>query len=152
MMKTLVKIAGVAALALGLTSAAEAGSRVGVLRCHIQGGEGYVVGSSHAARCFFKGDNGQHERYAGRMSKLGVDLGVTHDTVLVWAVIAPSDVRRHALAGEYVGAQAGATLGIGGGANVLVGGNAGTVSLQPLSLQQETGVAIAAGVGRLELR
>ncbi len=150
-MKALLKIAGVALLALGLTSAAEAATRIGVLRCHIQGGEGYVVGSSHEARCLFKGDNGKNERYAGRMSKLGVDLGVTRETVLVWAVFAPSAIARHALAGEYVGAQAGATLGIGGGANVLVGGNAGTVSLQPLSLQHETGVAIAAGVGKLEL-
>ena len=41
-MKAFVKIAGVALLALGLTSAAEAAARIGVLRCHIQGGEGYV--------------------------------------------------------------------------------------------------------------
>ena len=151
-MKALVKIAGVALLALGLSSAAEAATRIGVLRCQIQGGEGFVVGSSHEARCFFKGDNGKNERYAGRMSKLGVDLGVTRETVLVWAVFAPSDIRHHALAGDYIGGQASATIGIGGGANALVGGNAGTVSLQPLSLQHETGVAIAAGVGRLELR
>ena len=151
-MKALLKIAGVALLALGLTSAAEAATRIGVLRCHIQGGEGLVVGSTHGARCVFQGDNGRHEHYTGRMSKIGLDLGVTHSTVLVWAVFAPSDVAHHALAGEYGGAQAGATLGIGGGANVLVGGNAGTVSLQPLSLQHETGVAVAAGVGMLELR
>ena len=89
-MKAFVKLAGVALLALGLTSAAEAAARIGVLRCHIQGGEGYVIGSSHGARCFFKGDDGRHERYVGRMSKLGVDLGVTHENVLVWAVFAPS--------------------------------------------------------------
>ena len=151
-MKAFVKLAGVALLALGLTSAAEAATRIGVLRCHIQGGEGYVIGSSHGARCFFKGDDGRHERYVGRMSKLGVDLGVTRENVLVWVVFAPSAVRHHALAGEYIGAQAGATIGIGGGANVLVGGNAGTVSLQPLSLEHKTGVAVAAGAGRLELR
>jgi hypothetical protein len=45
-MKAFVKLAGVALLALGLTSAAEAAARIGVLRCHIQGGEGYVIGSS----------------------------------------------------------------------------------------------------------
>ena len=82
------------------------------------------------------------------MSKLGVDLGVTHETVLVWAVFAPSALGRHALAGDYVGGQASATLGIGGGANALIGGNAGTISLQPLSLEHETGVALAAGAGR----
>lgn len=151
-MKALGKIAGVALLALGLTSAAEAASRVGVLRCEIQGGQGYVVGSSHQARCLFTGDNGRHEKYAARMSKIGVDLGVTRDTVVTWVVVAPSNVRRHALAGSYVGAQAGAAIGIGGGVNVLVGGNYGTVSLQPLSVQHQTGVNVAAGVGQLELR
>ncbi len=151
-MKALVKIAGVALLALGLTSAAEAATRIGVLHCHVQAGEGLVVGSTHEVRCLFKADNGRHERYAGRINKIGLDVGATRSTHIVWAVFAPSQVSRHALAGEYLGAQASATLGVGGGANVLVGGNAGTVSLQPLSLQDETGVAIAAGVGELKLR
>ena len=70
----------------------------------------------------------------------------------MWVVFAPSAVRHHALAGEYIGAQAGAAIGIGAGVNVLVGGNAGTVSLQPLSLEHKTGVAVAAGVGKLDLR
>jgi hypothetical protein len=151
-MKTLVKIAGVALLALGLSSAADAATRVGVLRCHIQGGEGMVIGSSREARCFYKGDNGKHERYAAHMNKFGVDLGVTHENLLVWAVFAPSALGRHALAGTYAGATAAVTIGIGGGANVLIGGSANTISLQPLSLTHETGVAVAAGVGELQLR
>jgi hypothetical protein len=151
-MKSLLKIAGVALLALGFTSAANADARVGVLRCHIEGGAGLIIGSSHQARCFYRGDDGRHERYAGQLSKLGVDLGVTQDNVLVWAVVAPAAPRRHALAGDYVGAQAGAAIGIGGGANVLVGGGRNSFSLQPLSLEHKTGLSIAAGVGRLELR
>jgi Protein of unknown function (DUF992) len=152
MMKTLVKIAGVALLALGLSSAAEAAARIGVLRCQIQGGAGFVVGSSHPARCIYKGDDGKTERYAAKLNKFGVDLGVTREVVLVWAVFAPSALRRHALAGDYVGGTATVSIGIGGGANALIGGNAGTVSLQPLSLTHETGVAVAAGVGELSLR
>ncbi len=151
-MKSFVKIAGLALLALGMTTAAQADARVGVLRCHIQGGQGLIIGSSHQVRCFYMGDDGRHERYAGQLSKLGVDLGVTHENVLVWAVIAPAAPRRHALAGDYVGAQAGAALGIGGGANVLIGGGKGSFSLQPLSLEHKTGVSVTAGAGRLELR
>ena len=151
-MKTLVKIAGAALLALGLSSAADAATRVGVLRCQIQSGPGFIIGSSHAARCIYQGDNGKKEHYAGKLNKLGVDLGVTHDTTLVWAVFAPSVLGRHALAGEYVGGTATVSIGIGGGANALIGGNAGTVSLQPLSLTHETGVGVAAGVGELQLR
>jgi hypothetical protein len=150
-MKSFVKIAGAVMIALGLTSAAQADTRVGVLRCQIQGGAGYIIGSSHKARCFYRGDDGRRERYAGRLSKLGVDLGVTHNNILIWAVFAPASLRRHALAGNYVGAQAGAAFGIGGGANVLVGGGRNSISLQPLSLEHKTGVSLTAGVGRLEL-
>jgi len=151
-MKALVKIAGVALLALGLTSAANAATRIGVLRCHVQGGGTFVVGSAHDARCVFKSENGRREHYLGRMSRIGLDLGVTGHAVLVWAVFAPSEIRHHALAGEYLGASADVAAGIGGGANVLVGGNDRTISLQPLSLQRETGVAAGAGASRLQLR
>ena len=151
-MKTFVRIAGAALLALGLTSAADATARIGVLRCHVQGGEGFVVGSVHRARCTFKSEGGRREHYRGRVSRIGLDLGVTGHAVLVWAVFAPSEIRHHALAGDYLGASADVTAGIGGGANVLVGGNPGTISLQPLSLQHETGVAVGAGASRLELR
>ncbi len=151
-MKTCAKIASVALIALGLTSAANAATRVGVLRCHVQGGEGFVVGSVHEARCVFKSESGRREHYMGRVSRIGLDLGVTNHAILVWAVFAPSEITHRALAGEYFGASADVTAGIGGGANVLVGGNGGTISLQPLSWQRETGVAAGAGASRLDLR
>lgn len=151
-MKTLVKIAGAALLALGITSAADASTRIGVLRCHIEGGEGFVIGSARDARCVFTNENGHREHYLGHVSRIGLDVGVKHHSVLVWAVFAPSAIRHHALAGDYVGASADASIGIGGGANVLIGGNASTISLQPLSLQHDVGVAAGAGAAHLELR
>jgi hypothetical protein len=151
-MKSLVKFAGAALLALGLASAADAAPRIGLLTCEIQAGPGFVIGSSHAARCTFKGDNGRIEHYAGRMNKFGVDLGIKSEVVLAWAVFAPSALGRHALAGGYVGATADVAIGLGLGANVLIGGNAGTISLQPLSLTHSKGLAVAAGVGELTLR
>ncbi len=151
-MKAFVRTAGVALLALGLTSAANAATRIGVLRCHVQGSEGFAVRSVQEAHCVFKSESGHREHYMGRVSHIGLDVGVVSHAVLVWAVFAPSEIRHHALAGEYLGASAHATAGIGGGANVLLGGNGGTISLQPLSLQHETGVAAGAGAAKLELR
>jgi hypothetical protein len=55
------------------------------------------------------------------------------------------------LTGTYVGASAEATLAAGLGANVLVGGSNRAVALQPLSVQGQIGLNVAAGIGTLEL-
>jgi hypothetical protein len=151
-MKALITAIGGVALAFGLISAANGATRVGVLRCHVHGGASYIVGSAHKARCVFTSESGRSERYWGRVKRVGLDLGYTHGAAVTWAVFAPSDLGRRALAGDYAGASADIAAGIGGGANVLVGGNAHTISLQPLSLQTETGLAVGAGASVLELR
>ena len=71
---------------------------------------------------------------------------------MVWTVFAPSNKKFGALAGQYGGASAEATVGAGLGANVLVGGSNRTVTLQPLSVQGQTGLNLAVGVSGLELR
>ena len=55
------------------------------------------------------------------------------------------------LAGTYTGATAEVSVAAGLGANVLVGGSNRTVALQPLSVQGQVGLDIAAGIGQLEL-
>jgi hypothetical protein len=70
---------------------------------------------------------------------------------MVWAVYAPTTRRFGALAGNYSGATAEATVGAGLGANVLVGGSDRTVALQPLSVQGQAGLNVAAGVAELTL-
>jgi Protein of unknown function (DUF992) len=73
--------------------------------------------------------------------------------VLVWAVFAPGPyVGPGALAGDYVGATGSATIGVGVGANVLVGGSNRSISLQPLSIEGNTGLNVAAGIGAITLR
>ena len=57
-----------------------------------------------------------------------------------------------ALSGDYVGATAEATVGAGLGANALIGGSNRTVTLQPLSVQGQAGLNVAAGVAGLTLR
>lgn len=88
-----------------------------------------------------------------RFQKFGLDIGQTSRGVLAWAVFAPtSGPRRGALAGDYAGADASVTVGAGLGANVLVGGFDRSFTLQPLSVEAQSGLALAAGVASMTLR
>jgi Protein of unknown function (DUF992) len=147
-----------AALALALATvpatAQEAGrTRVGTLICNISPGVGMIVGGQRQLSCIFASARGRaRETYEGTVSTLGLDIGATSGGQLTWAVFAPTTLRRAALAGTYVGATAGGTVGAGAGANLLVGGSDRTVALQPVSVQAQTGMNIAAGVSTMELR
>jgi hypothetical protein len=143
-----------AALAYGAPAQAQGGVRVGTLSCHVAAGWGFVFGSSKALRCVFSpGPAGHPEHYFGRINKFGVDIGYTQGGVLVWAVFAPStNIGPGVLSGTYAGATASATVGVGAGANVLVGGSGRSISLQPVSIEGNTGLNVAAGVGSITLR
>jgi len=95
---------------------------------------------------------GPPQNYVGSIDKFGVDIGYTKGGVLVWTVLAPTtSPAPGSLAGAYGGATASATVGAGGGANVLVGGSGKTITLQPLSIEGNTGLNVAAGVAALTL-
>jgi hypothetical protein len=142
----------VSSLALASTGAEAAGVKIGVLNCHVDGGVGFIIGSSKDVDCVFHRSNGRNEHYTGSIGKLGVDIGITSETVLGWVVFAPGLTRPGSLKGSYTGASAEATVGLGIGANVLVGGFKQSINLQPLSLQAQTGLNVAAGVASLHLR
>jgi hypothetical protein len=147
-------LAATAALAaLALPGAAQAQTRVGVLECRVGAGVGMIITSSKALSCRFRParGGGVRDRYVGTVRRFGLDIGATRAGAIVWAVFAPSSLGRGALSGTYVGASAEATVGAGLGANVLVGGSNRTISLQPLSVQAQTGLNIAAGVGEIDL-
>lgn len=132
---------------------AQGGAQVGSLTCNVAGGWGFVFGSSKAVRCTFARAGGRPEHYAGSINKFGVDIGYTQGGVLVWGVFAPTaNLAPGALSGTYVGATGSATVGVGAGANVLVGGSNRTISLQPVSIEGNTGLNIAAGIGSITLR
>jgi hypothetical protein len=147
-------IAAGAVLAPGTSAQAQSGVRIGTLSCNVAGGWGFVFGSSKAMRCTLSpGPAGHPEHYYGRINKFGVDIGYTSGGVLVWAVFAPTaNVAPGSLTGDYAGATASATVGVGAGANVLVGGSNHTISLQPLSIEGNTGLNVAAGIGAITLR
>jgi hypothetical protein len=96
---------------------------------------------------FAPAGGGPPEAYLGRIDEFGVALGAVNQGHLVWGVIAPSTgVPRGALSGTYRGVGAQATAGAGMGANVLVGESSLAFSLQPISVQSQTGLNIAGGV------
>ena len=147
-------VAAAVAFAGAASAADHGGVKVGTLACHVSSGWGFIFGSSRDLHCDFhpsKAAGG--ERYAGAISKFGVDIGYTSGGELIWEVFAPSsDMRHGALQGDYAGATAGATVGVGLGAHVLVGGLDKSIALQPLSIEGNTGLNVAAGVGAINLK
>jgi hypothetical protein len=123
------------------------GVRIGYLDCTIGSGVGYVLGSAKEADCAFRSAMGGEaiDHYTGVVRKMGIDLGFTTRTRLIWAVFAPTAGYHHgSLSGLYQGATAEATLGAGVGANVLVGGTAGSIHLQTVSVTGQLGLNVAA--------
>jgi len=137
---------------LGTTPASAAATvKAGVLTCHVSSGWGFVFGSSRSLRCTYSG-SGHVEHYVGQIKKWGVDIGYVQSGVIVWGVFAPTtDLGAGALAGSYGGATGGASVGVGADANVLVGGSNSEISLQPVSLEGDKGLNIAAGIGSITL-
>ena len=154
MIRTLIGVAVLTVAVSGSASAqAQGRAKVGTLTCDISGGIGMIIGSQKQVQCLFTpSEAGPREVYVGSIRKFGLDLGATTGGEMVWTVYAPTTGRIAALAGDYVGATAEATVGAGLGANVLVGGSDWTVALQPVAVQGQTGLNVAAGVTELELR
>ena len=127
--------------------------QAGVLQC--QGGQnvGFVVGSVTSFECVFQSAGRRPEPYIANVRRVGLDIGVTEQTQFAWAVTAP-DVRvpRGALAGSYGGIGATASVGVGFGGNFLVGGPGNAYGLQPVSVQGQTGLNVAAGIAAIDLQ
>jgi hypothetical protein len=148
----LLGIAATTLLAIG-AHAQQSRVQLGVLECRGGATVGFIVGSVTNLGCVLRSDGRPDSPYVATIRKVGLDLGITQETALAWAVFAP--VERFGpgdLAGSYAGAQGSASIGVGLGANVLVGGSQNSIALQPLSLQGSTGVNVALGLEDLELR
>jgi hypothetical protein len=127
--------------------------QVGILECRGGASIGFVVGSVTNLGCVLRVDGAPEDRYIATIRKVGLDLGITQESALAWGVYAPvARLGPGDLAGDYAGAQGSATLGVGVGGNVLIGGSNKSIALQPLSVQGQVGVNIAAGLESLELR
>jgi hypothetical protein len=141
-----------ALLAASIGSAQAQGVKAGQLDCNVAAGVGLVIGSQRNVSCTFTpAAPGPIEHYTGTISKLGLDIGVTGGGTMVWLVVAAAPWQRGALQGSYVGGSAEASVIAGVGANALVGGLNRSFALQPLSVQGQVGLNIAAGIAGLEL-
>ncbi len=150
----------IALLALMLASAvpapasAQSQSQAGTLTCQLRPTIGLIIGSRQRMSCVFSMANtGRRETYEGRITRLGLDIGVSAGGRMVWLVNARGDrLPPRALTGLYVGASGEIALGVGVGANALVGGSDKSIVLQPLSLEASVGVNLALGVAGLRLQ
>jgi Protein of unknown function (DUF992) len=154
-MGRLLVLAGIAATLLISSAHAQAPMnrvRVGVLECRGGASIGFVVGSVANLGCVLRVEGLPEDRYIATIRKVGLDLGITQETALAWGVFAPvAQLAPGDLTGTYAGAQGSASLGVGVGGNVLVGGSNNTIALQPLSVQGQVGINVAAGLESLEL-
>ncbi|OKO74950.1 hypothetical protein AC629_34550 [Bradyrhizobium sp. NAS80.1] len=127
--------------------------RVGVLECRGGASIGFVVGSVTNLGCVLRAEGLPEDRYVATIRKVGLDIGITQETALAWGVFAPVErLGPGDLSGNYAGAQGSASVGVGLGGNVLVGGSNNSIALQPLSVQGQVGLNVAAGLADLELR
>ncbi len=124
----------------------------GLLTCNIEGGTGFIVGSSKNMNCSFESADGSVERYTGNVKKFGIDIGTTDSATVKWVVLAPTkNIGEGSLRGQYGGLSGEATAGVGVGANAMIGGSDRSIILQPFSGQVQTGLNIAVGIGTMTL-
>jgi hypothetical protein len=125
----------------------------GTLTCRGTGSVGLILGSKQRLSCIFeKAGSGGRTPYNARITRIGLDLGIKGTNVMIWTVLASSEEPpASALVGRYAGVSANASVGLGVGANALLGGARNSIVLQPLSIQVQSGLNIAAGVKGLSL-
>lgn len=138
---------------LSVNPAAADKSKIGVLTCISGPKIGLILGSTVKLKCNFVNFRNETEHYTGRMNRLGLDLGITAGTAIIWGVLAvQKNYTPGSLAGTYVGVSLEQTTVLGTGVNVLVGGSKRSITLQPFSGQGQVGLSIAAGVAKFSLR
>ncbi len=156
MKTTAITFAALAAVSLAAAAPAlaQAKIRAGTLTCSGGAGVGLILGSKKSYDCAYTSASGRHnEQYSASITKIGLDIGVTGESTMVWTVLASTDaLAERGLTGTYAGATADVAIGIGGGAKVLVGGSNNSIALQPVSVQGQTGLNLTVGVAELSIR
>jgi hypothetical protein len=114
---TTAALAFAAALVVPANGQAVERVELGVLECTVDGGTGFIFGSTKDLRCTFNpaDDMRAAEPYFGVISRFGIDIGSTSQGTIAWAVLAPTTDMwaPGALAGNYVGIGGEATAGVG---------------------------------------
>ncbi len=145
--------ASFAAFLFTAAAPAQAGE-IGLLTCKSPATTGYILWSSTAYDCWFNSSvGGGKQHYTAVINRAGAEIGWSGNITLAWLVIAASGkVGQGTLDGGYIGASAGAAIGVGARANALVGGLPNSFTLQPVSVEGETGLNVRATVTGLWLQ
>jgi hypothetical protein len=152
MLRRFAPLAG-AAIVLAVAGPAFANTQIGILKCDTSIGIGEIIQRKQTMTCVFTRTDGGTENYTGKIHQYGVAIGMVKEGHLAWAVIAATPASGSGLlAGKYAGVEASVAAGLGLGADVLVGGTGDALSLQPIALEAEPGLNIAAGVEQVELK
>lgn len=140
-------------LLFGTDAFAAKSVNLGTLVCDMSKGIGLIIIEKQKMTCEFRPVSGPTENYVGKITDIGIELGEVKQGHLVWGVFAAAliDMQPGALAGKYAGVNADVALGLGAGANALIGGTGKGFILQPLSVEGEIGVNVAAGVRTVSL-
>ena len=92
--KFLAFIASVAILAAAAAADAQPSRvQVGTLSCSVSAGIGLIVASQRNVNCNFQPNNGPPEAYTGTMTIIGVDVGFTTGSAVVWGVFTRADLQ-----------------------------------------------------------
>lgn len=135
-----------------VTGPAWSNTQIGMLKCDTSIGIGEILVRKQTMTCVFTHTDGKTENYTGTIHQYGVEIGMVKEGHLAWAVVAGSPASGTGLlAGKYAGVDASVAAGLGLGADVLVGGTGKALSLQPIAVEGEPGIGIAAGVEQIEL-
>ena len=105
------------AMGLAMTTPARADVQVGLLNCRSLAGTSYIIVSDQPFNCIFTPSaGGPVQYYQATIHRVGAQVGFNSNTVLGWAVFAPTPrLGPGALAGIYGGVSAGAAIGVGVG-------------------------------------
>lgn len=150
MIKTTIA-AALVATGLMFTSAQAEGVKLGTLTCQINPNVGFLIGSVAKGECTYRSNNGSTKQYSAEFSRIGVDVGVTGNKTIVWAVFGVDGKSNNDLKGTYTGVNAEASAVVGVGVNALIGGFSSGIVLNPVSVSGQTGLNVAAGIATLRL-
>jgi hypothetical protein len=138
--------------AIMLETPAQANIQAGTLACDVGSGPGLIIGSSRPLNCTYSGPAGA-EHYVGNIVKLGADIGYLAGGQMVWEVVAATAYPGPgSLAGSYGGVSASAAAGVGVGASALLGGSNRSFTLQPISVEGQTGFDVSGGLATVNLQ
>jgi hypothetical protein len=151
--RRLAAVLPVLAVLASVPAGAQVAPQIGLLSCDVSSGIGLILMQKQSMTCTFRRTGSSSvERYTGTIKEYGLELGGVEKGHLVWAVgAAMQGGAAGALGGTYAGVAADAAFGPGVGASVLIGGTGRAFSLQPVSVEGELGINIAAGIRTLNL-